>query len=239
MGRSKKEKAELFINFIQITISFIVFIIEMINIFLTGRIKNDFVLEMILLDVTFITTYIFIINLKGNIKEDNTIVLSNRLVLEKGLLNLFTDADEMLFVGISNDGILNFHNKEIIENAIENGIKFKFICINPESAVYDEIIKNKTKNTKKTTRDVINFYNNDLSDESKEKIKLYLTEINLPFSMVIKKKKGITKFIKVDFYGIDIDDKERRSIIINSKDVNNILFYENQWNNILHKSSPI
>lgn len=236
MKRDIKQKIQIIINFFPIIISIIVFVVDMINIFVSGNRKTDFVFEMILLDVTLIASYIFVINIKNNMREDNTLQLLSRLSVEEKLQNLFTGADEILFVGISNDGILNFHNKEIIENAVEKGINFKFVCIDPDSDAYDEILENKTNNSRKATKDSIFFYNEILSNVSKDNIEIYLTKINLPFSMVIKRKKGIIKFLKVDLHGIDINDRERRSIIIDPKDTENILFYENQWNNILHKS---
>lgn len=236
MKRTIKEKIQLIISIITIILSISVFLVDIIDIFVSGNRKTDFVFEMILLEVTCIYSYILMINISNNTKEDNTVYLTNRLLSEGNLQNLFTGADEILFVGISNDGILNFNNKEIIENATEDGINFKFICINPDSDSYDEIIRNKTKNTRKAVKDSIHFYNEILSDKSKKKVEFYLTDINLPFSMVIKKKKGRIKFVKVDLYGIDVNDRERRSIIINPKDIENISFYDKQWNNILHKS---
>lgn len=60
-------------------------------------------------------------------------------------------------------------------------------------------------------------------------IEYKITDINLPYSMMIIKKKTGKIIIKIDLYSIKTRDKLRPSFIISSDDFKNINFFIEQW----------
>lgn len=173
------------------------------------------------------------------------VVIQSRRELEKNksLDEVWSDADEVYLLAIANTGFLRGNGIIKIKEAVNRGVKFKLVSLNPD---YDAINEYEASNiispTSIPVNENINAYisncNNSKNNRNKQMndfktmVEFKLTTYLLPYSMMIVKKDGKINTIKVDLYGVDIEYTERRSFYIPADDEENIKFYEDQWNSI-------
>ena len=175
-------------------------------------------------------------------------VIVSRKILErnKSLDEVWDGAEEVYLFAIANTSFLRGNGISKIKEAINKGVKFKLVSLNP---CYDAIKEyNDSGIISQTSIPVggnVNAYINNCKNSNsnrngkkreennfKTMVELRLTTYLLPYSMMIVKKNGKISTIKVDLYGLDMEYTERRSFYIPAEDEENIKFYEEQWNTV-------
>ncbi len=186
------------------------------------------------------------------VKDNHTTkgVIIERSILEKdkNLDEVWKDAEEVYLMAIANTSFLKGNGISRIEEAVNRGIKFKVVCLNPGYKALDEykesgIISQTSLPACDNVNNYINNCKNDSNGDVKRKndfktmVELRLTTYLLPYSMMIVKKNGNISTIKIDLYGLKMRYRDRRSFYIPYEDEKNIEFYEKQWKTVWNDRS--
>lgn len=165
--------------------------------------------------------------------EKKNIVLTSRGNICDDFLDIVfsEDTKKVQCLSLTNGSILNYDKSYKLKEALSNGTIFEFIGANPEKENIEKELRYKTSDNKigiKSLEDPLIFCSAYLMDCKNEFI-YYFTDVDINYSMIIVNKKNGDIFIHVDLYTYGIEDKERRSFIINNDDYKNIVFYTDQF----------
>ena len=184
------------------------------------------------------------------VKDKNTtkgvIIGRRKLEKSKNLDEVWNGADEICLLAIANTSFLRGNGISKLKEAVNRGTKFKLVSLHPE---FDAIREYKNSGILSSTslplgQNVDDYISNCIKSgdgrksrrretkDFKDMVELRLTTYQLPYSMMIVKKQGKVRTIKVDLYGLDMDYLDRRSFYIPVDDEDNIKFYEEQWNTV-------
>lgn len=172
-------------------------------------------------------------------------VIVSRSELERNISldEVWWEADEVCLLAIANTSFLKGNGISKIKEAVNRGVKFKIVSLDPDYNAIKEYESSKiisptslpvSENVKAYINNCKNNAgrNNRRNQENnfRRNVEMRLTTYLLPYSMMIVKKNEKIKTIKVDLYGVDMEYRDRRSFYIPSEDGENIRFYEEQWN---------
>lgn len=162
---------------------------------------------------------------------------------------MWNNADEIYLLAIANTSFLGGNGISKIQEAVNKGVKFKLVTLNPAYDTINEynesgIISPTSLPLSDNINAYINAYKGSINGRNGKKkandfktmVDFRLTTYLLPYSMMIVKRNGKISTIKVDLYGVDIEYTDRRSFYIPAEDEENIQFYEDQWNIVWENS---
>lgn len=174
-------------------------------------------------------------------------VIVSRSELERNISldEVWSGADEVCLLAIANTSFLRGNGISKIKEAVNRGVKFKIISLDPDYYTVKEYIEsNIISETSLPVSENVNAYINNCKNNTdrnnkknhgndfRKNVEMRLTTYLLPYSMMIVKKNEKVKTIKVDLYGVDMEYSDRRSFYIPAEDGENIRFYEEQWNTV-------
>lgn len=152
---------------------------------------------------------------------------------------MWEDAKSISVVTMGGTAFFIGRLKENLDKALDSGVCFSLVTIKVDTPTWNEHYYNKMEN--KTTENVnaCRSICETIEEHYKGKISYYLTEVNLPYAlMLVEKKKAKDSFLKVDLYAIETPDGERPCCII-YQDNPYYEFYKNQIDIIIKKSVNI
>lgn len=134
-------------------------------------------------------------------------------------------------------------NADYINQALSNGVRIRYLIVDPDSTAADEAMKYRFKNVRKSLfrysfdamvellQDMRN-RNSEYFDETllNGELEAKKTTLHLDQAiMIVRKKKESENSVKVDFYTFNTDDTNRRSILIPFADHENYEFFCKQF----------
>nr|WP_294468463.1 hypothetical protein [uncultured Sellimonas sp.] len=263
----KNKKFEMTVSAIVIVVAFITAGLDLIGLIEVsyGTLLN---LIIILLCGTFIATLLQeldslgdiekqinnISNANGSINENITkliqtkstreIIIPRKILDEKNTLSdIWDGATEVDLMAIANTSFLRGNAIRTIKEAVTKDINIKIISLNPKSALVEEYKKSGiVSETSIPLEGNLKAYNNLRKKGGKflTGVEMRLTEYLLPYSMMIVRKGDEILYLKIDLYGVNLDDyMERRSFCVSKDDSENIDFYLKQWKTVWESPNTI
>ena len=188
-----------------------------------------------------------------NSTVENRSYLTSRSVLEReSLEDRWNNAIEIDICALYANMLLN---APYVVKKLEEGVKFRFLIMDPASEAAKESATYKLKRGKLSKfrqayaaiesllEDIEYAKENDPDDAILNgQIEFRKTTLFVPAAiMTVRKTVRSENTVKVDYYSFNSDDPERRSIIISAADEDNYAFYCNQfdyiWNH--HETIPV
>lgn len=228
----------------------VLFIISISSVIFTSlfNIENKWAIQLILLLITNICLaniwerYGILDKIDKKVQTVlNRNSLNKRKIIESEytLENMWYQAEKVSIAAMACSALFTT-KREIFENSINAGTQFELIIMDPNSTSTFEHYKNKIKDGFNVNRQVsslsleaIKNFNNHSSSQ----VKYWLTEINLPYAiMIVEKNIPEKSFIKIDLYSIDVFDGERPSFLIYRHDIEMYNFFIDQYQIIKNKS---
>ena len=163
-------------------------------------------------------------------------VLKNRQIVDRqqSLTEYFTaDVVSLDICSFSSQALLR-NARAFLELILKHGCKIRIVMNTPGCAAAVEAARLKSTSGTRRQRDrILDDAFEDLQDwisEYPDQIEYRTTELFLPCAIMILKYNDPDKNnIKVDYYSFNCPDKDRRSLLIGSTDLDNFSFYENQF----------
>ena len=145
-------------------------------------------------------------------------------------------------------------NSDYINVALENGVKIRYIIVDPQSDAATDAINFKLQRFNNMKK-FIQAYDatNDLVDDIENlkvtkpsskllngKFEVRKTSLYIPNAiMIVKKQDKNENTAKIDLYTFDTTDQDRRSIMISYNDFDNYTFFENQFEYIWNSDKTV
>lgn len=175
----------------------------------------------------------------GNHKSTKGVILPrNRLDEDRSLDDLWDGATEVRLLAIANTSVLKGNGVQHIKQAVEKGIRFKIVSLDPKSKIVPAYIDSEiVSDTSLPLEDNLKAYKTqcERSNIFRKNVDLKVTDYLIPYSMMIVMQNDEVLKIKVDLYGVAMDYLNRRSFYVTRGDDENIDFYLNQWDIIWNK----
>ena len=178
--------------------------------------------------------------------------LSSRRNLEQdSIMNRWADAKVIKSCAYYSNQLVN---SDLIQLKMREGVKFKFLVVDPESDAATDAVKYKFNEpeqltmfsfnisvaTLKQKKEYFNYIReNDPSDElCNGSFEVRKTKMFIPAAiMIVEKEKPEESTAKVDIYTFETGNPDRRSIMIKATDKENYSFFDNQFELLWNKYS--
>lgn len=187
---------------------------------------------------------------KNFLSKQSVSYLSTRKNLEKDpLITRWENAKTIKSCAFYANQIVN---SDLILGKLRDGVHFKFLIVDPSCDAAKDAAKYKldgpeflelrsfqnSYNILKDKKDYINYLQQTTPEDPicNGTLEIRKTKMFIPTAiMIIEKENAIENTIKVDLYTYETSNPDRRSIMIQSNDIDNYKFFENQfdllWNN--------
>lgn len=146
--------------------------------------------------------------------------------------NLMSDITEMDVMAIANTSFLSGNGITHLVQAAKKGVKVKLLSIDPDSELASFYEKSKILSPISVPLSGnIESYKRARNRNKKfqDNIEMKVCSTIIPYSLMILRKHGQIKAIKIDLYTNNVEYYDRRSIIIPPTDIENIDLFLKQW----------
>lgn len=154
----------------------------------------------------------------------------------------YPDITEMCIMAIANTSFLRGNGITYLKQAAQKGIKVKLLSINPDSSLASIYETSKILNSVSIPLSGnIDSYKRTRKSYKKfqENVTLKVCDKIIPYSLMILKKNGQIKTLKIDLYSNNVEYNDRRSVIIPPTDTENIDFFLRQWDFLWNQEDNI
>lgn len=159
-------------------------------------------------------------------------VIRNRYEHLYPIDDLISDITEMDVMAIANTTFLSGSGITHLVQAAKKGVKVKLLSIDPgsELAFFYEKSKILSPISIPLSGNVESYKRaRNRNKKFQDNIEMKVCNTIIPYSLMILRKRGQIKTIKIDLYTNNVEYYDRRSIIIPSTDIENVDFFLKQW----------
>ena len=181
---------------------------------------------------------------KRNDTKFHRLMKRDDLQRETSLESLFRKACEIDIVTASNTLVFGDRGAHLLDLAERNGIKCRFVSLNPNSEASKEFLANKSPNLygldDRFDKQVISCIDQQYKNHTtwfNNFVEYYLTSVNISFGiMLFRNKQKRIFFARVDFYALEIGSANRPCMCFDELDVEALDLFSSQFKLLLDEN---